>query len=126
MHSRDGSTRPRLSRYAGSFGLRSPRQADAVIFKLTHYRVAVIFSQTFQLSLSGHGGPAAVWVLVVKSATAACRLISYCTLMFLLLEKLLPVLSQALTTIKCAPLAMGTSVVICVVFGEWNTSLLST
>jgi hypothetical protein len=46
--------------------------------------------------------------------------------MFLLLEKFLPVLSQALTTIKCAPFAIATSAVICVVFGEWNTSLLST
>jgi hypothetical protein len=38
--------------------------------------------------------------------------------MFLLLEKLLPVLSQALTTIKCAPFAMGTSAVICEIFGD--------
>src|SRR6476660_445765 len=29
---------PATPGYAGSFGLRSPRQADAVIFKLTHYR----------------------------------------------------------------------------------------
>ncbi|HEY2113812.1 MAG TPA: hypothetical protein VGJ51_01895, partial [Candidatus Angelobacter sp.] len=27
-----------LSRSAGSFGIRSPRQVDAVIFKLIHYR----------------------------------------------------------------------------------------
>src|SRR6476660_6045164 len=29
---------PATPGYAGSFGLRSPRQADAVIFKLSHYR----------------------------------------------------------------------------------------
>jgi hypothetical protein len=47
------------------------------------------------------------------------------TVMFLLLEKFLPVLSQAFTTIKCVPDPIGRSVSIRVLFGEWNTSLLS-
>jgi hypothetical protein len=58
--------------------------------------------------------PGACLGLVVKSANAACQLIPYCTLMFLLLEKFLPVLSQALTIKKCDPFAMGTSAVILV------------
>jgi len=45
--------------------------------------------------------------------------------MFLLLEKLLPVLSQAFTTSKCDPEPIGTSVSIKVLLGEWNTSLKS-
>jgi hypothetical protein len=49
----------------------------------------------------------------------------YGTLMFLLLEKLLPVLSQAFTTSKCDPDPIGTSVSIKVLLGEWNTSLKS-
>ena len=49
----------------------------------------------------------------------------YGTLMFLLLEKLLPVLSKAFTTNKCDPEFIGTSVSINVLLGEWNTSLKS-
>jgi hypothetical protein len=45
--------------------------------------------------------------------------------MFLLLEKLLPVLSKAFTTSKCDPDDIGTSVSISVLLGEWNTSLKS-
>jgi hypothetical protein len=45
--------------------------------------------------------------------------------MLLLLEKFLPVLSHAFTTMKCNPEAMGTSVSISELFGEWNTSLKS-
>ena len=45
--------------------------------------------------------------------------------MFLLLEKFLPVLSQAFTTSRCGPDDIGTSVSIKVLLGEWNTSLLS-
>jgi len=45
--------------------------------------------------------------------------------MLLLLEKFLPVLSQAFTTSKCDPEAIGTSVSINVLLGEWNTSLKS-
>jgi len=41
----------------------------------------------------------------------------YGTVMFLLLEKLLPVLSKAFTTMKCFPDAMGTSVSIRVALG---------
>lgn len=45
--------------------------------------------------------------------------------MFLLLEKLLPVLSQAFTISECDPESIGTSVSIRVLLGEWNTSLKS-
>lgn len=43
---------------------------------------------------------------------------SYCTLMLLLLEKFLPVLSHAFTVSRCVPLAMGTSVSISEAPGE--------
>jgi hypothetical protein len=49
---------------------------------------------------------------------------SYGTVIFLLLEKLLPVLSQAFTIMKCGPEPIGTSVSINAL-GEWNTSLKS-
>ena len=57
---------------------------------------------------------------IVQTMTAA-----YGTVMFLLLEKFLPVLSKAFTTSKCDPEPMGTSVSIKVLLGEWNTSLKS-
>lgn len=45
--------------------------------------------------------------------------------MFLLLEKLLPVLSKAFINSKCDPEFMRTSVSINVLMGEWNSSLTS-
>jgi len=51
---------------------------------------------------------------------------SYCTLMFRVVEKFFPLWSQALTTNKCVPLAMGTSVSIAEVLGVLKTNLPST